>query len=101
VSAPRLTVRARLTLLYTGLFAACGAIVVAVTYALVASLQHPPASTGDVCSQRVENLRSKCKGTFLEAAALGARIQREATLTHLDGPRAQRPVANTSQSKLT
>src|SRR5262249_9653655 len=29
VSIPRLTVRARLTLLYTGLFAACGAIVVA------------------------------------------------------------------------
>ena len=83
MSIPRLTVRARLTLLYTGLFMACGALVVAVTYALVASLQHPPASTGDVCSQRVENLRSKCKGTFLEAAALGARIQREATLTHL------------------
>jgi hypothetical protein len=27
---PRLTVRARLTLLYTGLFAVCGAVVVAV-----------------------------------------------------------------------
>ena len=35
---PRLTVRARLTLLYTGLFAVCGAIVVAVSYALVAQL---------------------------------------------------------------
>ena len=34
----RLTVRARLTLLYTGLFAVCGAIVVAVSYALVARL---------------------------------------------------------------
>jgi hypothetical protein len=38
VSRPRLTVRARLTLLYTGLFAVCGAIVVAITYALVAHL---------------------------------------------------------------
>ena len=38
MSRPRLTVRARLTLLYTGLFAACGAIVVAVSYAQVARL---------------------------------------------------------------
>ena len=36
---PRLTVRARLTLLYTGLFAVCGAIVVAVSYILVARLE--------------------------------------------------------------
>ena len=34
----RLTVRTRLTLLYTGLFAVCGAIVVAVSYTLVAGL---------------------------------------------------------------
>jgi hypothetical protein len=32
----RLTVRVRLTLLYTGLFVACGAILLAVTYGLVA-----------------------------------------------------------------
>jgi signal transduction histidine kinase len=83
VTIPRLTVRARLTLLYTGLFAACGALVVAVTYALVASLQHPPASTGAVCPQPIEVLRTRCKSAFSEAAALGARIQREATLTHL------------------
>ena len=38
---PRLTVRARLTLLYTGLFAVCGAIVVAVSYTLVAQLGAP------------------------------------------------------------
>jgi signal transduction histidine kinase len=53
VTRPRLTVRARLTLLYAGLFAVCGAIVVAVSYALVArqgtataghGQQHPPAS---------------------------------------------------------
>ena len=40
---PRLTVRARLTLLYTGLFAVCGAIVVAVCYILVAQLGAPGA----------------------------------------------------------
>jgi len=82
VSAPRLTVRARLTLLYTGLFAACGAIVVAVTYALVASLQHPPAHYGVACPAP-EFQRTNCKDAFQEAAALGAQIQREATLTHL------------------
>jgi signal transduction histidine kinase len=38
VSRPRLTVRARLTLLYTGLFAGCGAIIVAVSYILMARL---------------------------------------------------------------
>jgi signal transduction histidine kinase len=38
VSRPRLTVRARLTLLYTGLFAACGAVIVAVSYILMARL---------------------------------------------------------------
>ena len=34
-----MTVRARLTLLYTGLFAACGAIVVAVSYWLVSRVE--------------------------------------------------------------
>ena len=38
MSRPRLTVRARLTLLYTGLFAACGAVIVAVSYILMARL---------------------------------------------------------------
>jgi signal transduction histidine kinase len=82
VSIPRLTVRARLTLLYTGLFVACGALVVAVTYALVAGLQHPPAHPGAGCPPP-EPLRNRCKSAFQEAAALGARIQREATLAHL------------------
>jgi D-alanyl-D-alanine carboxypeptidase len=36
---PRLTVRTRLTLLYNGLFAVCGATVVAVSYILVARLE--------------------------------------------------------------
>ncbi len=38
MSRPRLTVRARLTLLYTGLFAACGAVIVAASYILMARL---------------------------------------------------------------
>jgi HAMP domain-containing protein len=80
---PPLTVRARLTLLYTGLFVACGALVLAITYALVASLQNPPAKKGVVCPQPDQHLRTKCKGAFLEAAAVGARMQREATLAHL------------------
>ena len=86
MSIPRLTVRARLTLLYTGLFVACGALVVAITYALVASLQNPSASSiriGAECQHPVGDLRTKCKDAFQEAAALGAQIQREATLAHL------------------
>ena len=41
MSRPRPTVRARLTLLYTGLFAICGVIVVAVSYALLAQMGTP------------------------------------------------------------
>jgi len=47
VSRPRLTVRARLTLLYSGLFAGFGAVIVAVSYILMARLpvqgQDPPS----------------------------------------------------------
>jgi signal transduction histidine kinase len=83
VTAPRWTARVRLTLLYTGLFVACGALVIAVTYGLVASLQNPPVTRGAVCPQPKWDLRTQCKYGFLEAAALGARMQREAILTHL------------------
>jgi hypothetical protein len=53
VSRPRLTLRARLSLLYTGLFAVCGAVVVAVSYILVAQLPvqgnaRLPSSSGGV-----------------------------------------------------
>jgi hypothetical protein len=41
VTRPRPTLRARLTLLYTGLFTVCGTIVVAVSYTLVAQLGVP------------------------------------------------------------
>jgi signal transduction histidine kinase len=98
VSRPRLTVRARLTLLYTGLFAVCGAIVVAVSYTLVARLraqgpgngQQP--SAGDLARFaarcRSEELSAhpdphvlvKCAAYFQQQGAQG---QRDFTLSHL------------------
>jgi signal transduction histidine kinase len=98
VSRPRLTVRARLTLLYTGLFTVCGAIVVAVSYTLVARLraqgpgngQQPPA--GDLARFaarcRSEELSAhpdphvlvKCAAYFQQQGAQG---QRDFTLSHL------------------
>jgi signal transduction histidine kinase len=89
---PRLTIRARLTLLYTGLFAACGAIVVAVSYVLVARLepqgQGRPAPAGFLARCRSEQLSNhpddrllaKCKAYF---QLQGAQHQRDATLSHL------------------
>jgi signal transduction histidine kinase len=98
VSRPRLTVRARLTLLYSGLFAVCGAIVVAVSYTLVARLraqgqgngQQP--SAGDLARFaarcRSEELSAhpdarvlvKCAAYFQQQGAQG---QRDFTLSHL------------------
>jgi signal transduction histidine kinase len=93
VTAPRWTVRVRLTLLYTGLFVACGALVIAITYGLVASL---PAESTDpfarlgsairdraVCPFDDDQLRTQCKEAFREAASAAAQDQRESTLAHL------------------
>jgi signal transduction histidine kinase len=89
---PRLTVRARLTLLYTGLFAVCGAIVVAVSYILVAQLepsgqgQQAPASFLARCrSEQLsahpdDRILAKCKTYF---QLQGAQHQRDLTLSHL------------------
>lgn len=89
---PRLTIRARLTLLYTGLFAGCGAIVVAVSYILVARLepqgqsQQAPASFLARCrSEQLsphpnDRLLAKCNAYF---QLQGARHQRDVTLSHL------------------
>jgi signal transduction histidine kinase len=100
VSRPRLTVRARLTLLYTGLFAVCGAIVVAVSYAQVAQL---PAlgqgqgngrhlSPGDLsrfealCRSEETSVHpdphvlAKCASYFRQQGAQG---QRDLTVSHL------------------
>jgi signal transduction histidine kinase len=93
---PRLTVRARLTLLYTGLFAVCGAIVVAVSYTLMARLGtqgQDPSSRGDVpssfsaqCMAQQES-RHPAKGPFAQCIAYlqqqGAQQQRDLTLSHL------------------
>jgi signal transduction histidine kinase len=89
---PRLTVRARLTLLYTALFAVCGAIVVAVSYVLVARLepqgqsQQAPASFLARC--RSEQLSAHPNGRLLAKCNAyfqlqGARHQRDITLSHL------------------
>jgi signal transduction histidine kinase len=100
VSRPRLTLRVRLTLLYTGLFAVCGAVVVTVSYALVAQLpvqgkgnaRQPsfsggvPASFAALC--RSEELSAHPDGRILAKCAAyfqqqGAQVQRELTLSHL------------------
>jgi signal transduction histidine kinase len=95
VTRPRLTVRARLTLLYTGLFAVCGAIVVAVSYTLVAQLgtagQGQPSSSDlasfvALCRSKQpsahldKGLPAKCNAALQQ---LGAQYQRDRTLSHL------------------
>ena len=89
---PRLTVRARLTLLYTGLFAVCGATVVAVSYILVARLepqgqsQLAPASflarcrTEQLNAHPNDRVLAKCNAYF---QLQGAQHQRDLTLAHL------------------
>ncbi len=95
---PRLTVRARLTLLYTGLFTLCGAIIVAVSYTLVAQLRAqgqgngppPPAQdlarfaarcrSQEVSSHPDPHVLVKCAAYFQQ---LGAQGQRDFTLSHL------------------
>jgi signal transduction histidine kinase len=90
---PRLTLRARLTLLYTGLFAVCGAIVVAVSYTLMAELgtRGPGSPPGGAfkgflaqCRSRSghldQGLLTKCNAAFQQQ---GAQSQRDLTLSHL------------------
>jgi signal transduction histidine kinase len=95
---PRLTVRARLTLLNTGLFAVCGAIVVVVSYTLVAQVGTPgqsqqssppggiPASIAARCRSESllahpnEEILAKCNEAFQRQ---GAQNQRNRTLSHL------------------
>jgi len=98
VSRPRLTVRARLTLLYIGLFSVCGAIVVAVSYGQVAQLPARPHGNGRPQSaadlarfmaqcraqeQLVHpnaEILAKCAAYFQQQGAQG---QRALTLSHL------------------
>ena len=98
MSRPRLTVRARLTLLYTGLFAVCGAIVVAVSYTLVARLRAQGQGDGQQPSAgALARFAARCRSEELSAhpdphvlvkcAAYfqqqGAQDQRDLTLSHL------------------
>jgi signal transduction histidine kinase len=98
VTRPRLTIRARLTLLYTGLFAVCGAIVVAVSYTLMARLGVPGngqqrVSPGSVSADIVAQCRSEQPGTHPDKPLIaqcisyleqrGAQVQRDLTLSHL------------------
>ena len=92
----RLTVRTRLTLLYAGLFAGCGAIVVAVSYTLVAGLgasgqerQPSPRDLADFaarCRSEEGSVRpdphilAKCASYF---QLQGAQGQRDLTLSYL------------------
>jgi signal transduction histidine kinase len=96
VSRWRLTVRTRLTLLYAGLFAGCGAIVVAVSYTLVAGLgasgqerQPSPRDLADFaarCRSEEGSVRpdprilAKCASYF---QLQGAQGQRDLTLSYL------------------
>jgi signal transduction histidine kinase len=68
----------RLTLLYTGLFTACGAIVIAITYGLAASLPVDTTLSLGTCPPD-KQLRTQCE----EALRQGAQQQRDTTLTHL------------------
>jgi signal transduction histidine kinase len=90
----RLTVRARLTLLYTALSAACGVIVVAVSYSLVAQLavtggQPTAGGASTFAAQcRTEALLARPdKGVLAKCAAYfkdqGAQSQHDLTLSHL------------------
>jgi hypothetical protein len=91
LSWPRLTVRARLTLLYSGLFGVCGVLVVAVSYAQVARLPAQvqgkggaAASPGDLagfaarCRSAEASVRpdprilAKCASYFQQEGAQGS-----------------------------
>jgi signal transduction histidine kinase len=94
----------RLTLLYTGLFAVCGAVLVAITYGLLAANlnDHAAADDGDsnvtlnlppdfvaTCAKLSNTppsdpgLLGKCKAAYQEGVLQGAARERQATLDRL------------------
>jgi signal transduction histidine kinase len=100
MSAPQLSARARLTLLYTALVGCCGAVLVSATYLLVShNLQAtrstttkttPPAGFMNKCiatQQAVKpsdpSVKNKCVALFNQGATSGAQAQRASTLSHL------------------
>ncbi|CAL8974523.1 Adaptive-response sensory-kinase SasA [Cellulomonas sp. T2.31MG-18] len=93
-----LTIRARLTLLATALSAAAGGVVVASTYALVASTLPASKTVTAVNSSQAfaaacrtaladgtadANLREKCQAAFKAGVKVGAEVQSDTTLSHL------------------
>ncbi|HEV2252141.1 MAG TPA: HAMP domain-containing sensor histidine kinase [Streptosporangiaceae bacterium] len=72
-AARRRPVRLRLTLVYSGLFLAAGAILLAVTYGLVAQSfdTAPPATPSSQPSQYVGQALKACKAENLDKAAMG------------------------------
>ncbi len=94
---PSLTVRTRLTLLYTCLFALCGAIIVAFSYILVAQIgttgqdrqSASPVNTADVVAECQSMLASAVPDKPAIAQCIsklqqqGAQDQRDLTLNHL------------------
>ncbi|MFC4036798.1 ATP-binding protein [Dactylosporangium siamense] len=97
----RLTVRVRLTLLYTVLFATGGAIVVAIIYGLVAASltddpparkegAQAPAKFAEACKavlqgapEQEPGMRNKCQNAFDEGVLAGVQTQRQETLDNL------------------
>jgi signal transduction histidine kinase len=93
-----LSARAKLTLLYASLFAVCGAVLVAVTYSLLASnlkAATPPSTAASVnaeidqCVKEQspkggdEKARARCAALYTKGVAVGATSQRDATLQQL------------------
>ena len=95
----QLSARARLTLLYTSLFALGGAVLVVITYLLVAntlpataSRAIPPGGRRDIAGcidealatgQTAAAAKLKCAGLFANGVEAGASAQRSTTLAHL------------------
>ncbi len=89
----RLTLRVRLTLVYTGLFAMCGAAIVVIAYLLVPGVQpgreisQETADFLDMCNKSLASLSSetqyKCQRAFEEGLVAGASSQRAATLERM------------------
>jgi signal transduction histidine kinase len=92
-----LSARARLTLLYTSLFAVGGAVLIAVTYSLLAAnLPRASKSTGGKDSAAIAacvqaqsakggatDAKIRCAELYQKGVAAGATAQRDATLQHL------------------
>jgi signal transduction histidine kinase len=94
-----LSARSRLTLLYTSLFAACGAVLVVATYLLVSHnlTSRPTRTTPQEAERLIEqcvsqatakgapnsDAKTKCGALYANGVKAGATAQRSSTLEHL------------------